>query len=91
MPGTWRIAHIEATWIDAVLILEHTVKYEKLLTACMYMPGKRALRSVPHDGGCASDLVSDAVQHPPLDTGDRRGGPWQACRMNGGTLAKIGM
>jgi len=50
-----------------------------------------ALRRIAHDRRGASDLRADAVEHTPIDAGDRRWRPGQRRRMDDGALGEVGV
>src|SRR5215469_10001534 len=50
-----------------------------------------ALRGVSNDGRCASDLVTDTVEHSALHTLHWRAHPGRFSRMDRGTLGEVGV
>jgi len=47
---------------------ENAFEDEKLLTFGMFVSRKHATQRISHDARCASDFVSNAIEHNAIDT-----------------------
>jgi hypothetical protein len=74
-----------------MFVLKHAVQHEELLASAVGVRRETAFRRVTHDRGCARDLVSDPVKHPPIDTDDWRSDPGDLRAMHHDTLAEVGI
>ena len=72
-----------------MLVGEHAVQHQEFLTAGVYMCREVAAGRIAHDGGGASDLIADPVQHAPVDAIHRRRHPVGLCAMNACALVEI--
>ena len=94
-PGVWResrrIADVGPGREVAVLVLKDAVEDQKLLAAAVGMSRETAVGHIANDRGGARHLAADAVEHPPVDAGDRRRGPGEVPGMDDDPLQKIGI
>ena len=61
-----------------MLVLEAADEHQELLAEGMGMGCKGGAGGIADDAGRTGGLATDAVEHAPLDAGQRRGLPWQA-------------
>src|SRR5262249_57674847 len=85
-----RIADVTARGIIAALVLKDSFENEEFFAAWMDVRREGARRGVSNDGRCASDLVTDTVEHSALDTRHWRAHPGQFSSMDRGTLGEAG-
>ena len=74
-----------------MLVLENAVQDQELLAAAMGVGREVAVRRIAHDRGRARHFIADAVQHAPVDSGDRRWPPVEPRRMNRDPPRKVGV
>src|SRR5262245_53453918 len=86
--GGW-VANVRADRIPAVLVLEHTFEHQELLAAAVPVCGEVALRRVAHDRGGPRNLLTDSIEHAPLDTAHGGWNPRNARRVYRGTRREI--
>src|SRR5262249_7190111 len=86
--GGW-VADVRAHRVLAVLVLEHAFEHQELLAAAVPVRGEVALRCVADDRGGSRNLLTDSIQHAPLDATHGRGNPGNARRVDRGTRREI--
>jgi len=71
MAGGRRVANISPRRVVAVLVLKHAIKHQELLAATMRVRRETAVPCVTDDRGRARHFITDAVEHSPIDPGNR--------------------
>jgi hypothetical protein len=66
------VSDIAANGKVAALILKNSIENEKLLSTMMNMRREFASRTIADDGGSASHLFANPVEHYPVDAGHWR-------------------
>ena len=75
--------------IVAVLVLKYTIQHQELLAATMRVRREPAVRGVADDRGRARYFIADAVEHTPVDPGNRRWSPVQPSCVDGGASIEV--
>src|SRR5262249_10623162 len=75
----------------AALVLKDSLEDEEFFAAEMRVRREGGAWRVANDGGCARDLVTDAVEHSALDARHWRAHPVQFPRMDRGALGEVGV
>ena len=86
-----RIANIGTGRIIAVLVLKHAVEHQKLFATAMRVRREAAGRCVPNHGRRSGHLITDAIEHAPVDARDRGGNPRKLGWMHRDPLREIGV
>mmetsp|Transcript_5989 Transcript_5989/g.16264 ORF Transcript_5989/g.16264 Transcript_5989/m.16264 type:complete len:236 (+) Transcript_5989:103-810(+) len=86
-----RIAHVGALGECAELVLEGTFEHEEFFAADMFMFGEFRVGLVLDDGRGAGLLITDAIQHEPVDTVGWRGNVLGGIELNGCERFEVGV
>ena len=75
--------------IIAVLVLEHAVQNDELLSASVRVGGKVAVWRVADDRRRSRYFIDDAVEHAAIDARHGRGHPGETRRVDDGALREV--
>src|SRR5690606_17805036 len=89
MTAAGRIAHIGASRVAALGVVEFTFEHQKLLTTTVTVFAERGARRITYQTGSTCHFIADTVQHLAFNAGSRRGDPLHLTGIKRHSLGKI--
>ena len=85
------ISDVAANGVSVVLIAEFSFEHEELLAAAMHVLGENTIRCITDQRRRSRDLVTDTIEHHPLDARHRRVDPSVVFWSDNDPLVKVGI